>query len=263
MARLDFDPGVDGFPFGNFWEFDDVERQQFRDAVEAHLNRLRDRGGAVFGGLARFAVSRAIAPIREKLEEGLEPGYGLCGGMAYAALDFYRVGAPIPWLSGEGERPESGSALRNYLWKRQLQSFTRDLDRFLIWLVYLNWIPARWPFSGGPEWLVRASRQEWLKLKGFVDSGSPIPVGLVRDTKSVFECHQVLALGYDEEDDGSGIIYLYDPNCPKQESTIRMGFESSLLLAEETCPGTRPLRGFFCEDYEFVEPPTSLIGKVE
>lgn len=258
MARIAFDAGENGFAFGNSWEFDQVERQQLRDAVEARLNRLRDRGGAVLGGMARYMARRAIGPIREKLEEGLEQGYGLCGGMSYAALDFFQSGISIPWRAESGERPASGSRLRSYLWKRQLQSFFKDLDRFLFWIVQLHYIPSRWPFKGGPAWLVKKSKKEWTKLKHSIDDGKPIPLGLVRNTISVFDNHQVLALGYEEENEDTGVIYLYDPNCPGQESTIRIHFVGKVLEAKETCRGTQELRGFFCEDYEFADPRDAL-----
>lgn len=258
MAKIDFDPGVNGFPFGNWWEFDDVERAQFRDVVEAHLNRLREKGGALFGGVARFVASRAINPIRLKLEDGLAAGgYGLCGGMAYAALDFYRVGMPIPWLREQGERPQSGSRLRGYLWRRQLQSFGRDIDRFLVWIVYLNWMP-KW-LKGGPSWLVKETREEWVKLKEFIDGGSPIPLGLVRNTISPFDCHQVLAMGYDELDDSRRVIYVYDPNCPGSESTIEFNLMGKELGAQESCNNAE-LMGFFCEDYT-PEDPRKFLDK--
>ena len=258
MARIAFDPGENGFTFGNSWEFDEVERQQLCDAVEARLNRLRDRGGAVFGGMAQYIARRAIGPIRAKLEEGLEQGYGLCGGMSYTALDFFRAGIPISRLRELDGRPASGSRIRAYLWKRQLQSFFRDLDRFLVWMAQLHYIPSWWPFKGGPAWLVNESKKEWAKLKRSIDDGKPIPLGLVRNTISVFDNHQVLALGYEEEDEDTGVIYLYDPNCPGQESAIRVHFAGKVLWVEETCRGTSELRGFFCEDYQFADPRDAL-----
>jgi len=258
VAKIDFDPGKNGFPFGNWWEFDDVERDQLRDIIEAHLNRLREKGGAVFGGAAKFIASRAIKPIRVKLEDGLAAaGYGLCGGMSYAALDFYKAGLPIPWLGEQGERPQSGSRLRGYLWRRQLQSFARDIDRFLVWIVYLNWIP-NW-LKGGPSWLSKETREEWDKLKAFIDGGSPIPLGLVRNTISPFDCHQVLALGYDELDDIRRVIYIYDPNCPGTESTIEFDLVGKELGAKESCNDVE-LMGFFCEDYT-PEDPTQFLDQ--
>jgi hypothetical protein len=192
------------------------------------------------------------------LEDGLELGYGLCGGMSYAALDFFRTGMDVPWDNDSGARPPAGTRLRGYLWKRQLRSFFRDLDRFLIWMIWLKFMPWRWPFRGGPAWLVRESRKEWSKLKASIDAGDPIPLGLVRDSTSVFENHQVLAIGFDEPDEDHGIIYVYDPNCPGRQSTIRLGFAGTVLQAEESCPGARELRGFFCEAYEPEHPQRGI-----
>ena len=254
MAMTRFDPQVHGFPFVNSWDFDDVEREQLRSIIEQRLSRLREQGGAVFGRLAALVARRAVAPIRERLEDGLEMGYGLCGGMSFAALDFFRTGIEAPWEAYAGQRPASGTRLRGYLWKRQLRSFFGDLDRFLIWMIWLKFMPWGWPFHGGPGWLTRESQKEWGKLKASIDAGNPIPLGLVRDSTSVFDNHQVLAIGYDEEDEDHGTIYLYDPNCPGQRSTIRVGFVSTVLEAEESCPGSQPLRGFFCEEYEPEEP---------
>ena len=121
-------------------------------------------------------------------------------------------------------------------------------------MIYLKFVPWQWPFHGGPAWLVRESKKEWGTLKASIDAGAPIPLGLVRDSTSVFDNHQVLAIGYDEEDEDHGTIYLYDPNCPGRQSTIRFSFVGTVLAAEESCPGTQPLRGFFCEDYEPEEP---------
>jgi len=263
MAMTNFDPKVNGFPFVNSWDFDEVEREQFRSIIEQRLSRLREQGGAVFGRFAAVLARRAIVPIRDRLEDGLEMGYGLCGGMSYAALDFFRTGARPPWDADStgiqfGVQPASGTRLRGYLWKRQLRSFFKDLDRFLVWMIWLKFMPWGWPFRGGPGWLTRASKAEWAKLKASIDAGNPIPLGLVRDSVSVFDNHQVLAIGYDEEDEDHGTIYLYDPNCPGRQSTIRVGFVSTVLDAEESCPGPQPLRGFFCEEYEPEEPQKGI-----
>ena len=63
----------------------------------------------------------------------------------------------------------------------------------------------------GPAWLVRESRGEWAKLKASIDAGSPIPLGLVRDSTSVFDNHQVLAFGYDEADNLVSVRYPSNP----------------------------------------------------
>ena len=83
-----------------------------------------------------------------------------------------------------------------------------------------------------------------------------MPIGLVRDSKNVYDDHQVLAIGYGKDEDGD-LIYVYDPNCPNKESTIHITFDKPYLSGKESCssPKTPPLRGFFCETYVPHEPP--------
>ena len=81
-----------------------------------------------------------------------------------------------------------------------------------------------------------------------------MPIGLVRDAGNVYDNHQVLAIGYDEDADG-GMIYLYDPNCPDLESTIHITFGEHQLTGEESCGSSPVLLGFFCESYKPLDPP--------
>ena len=76
-----------------------------------------------------------------------------------------------------------------------------------------------------------------------------MPIGLVRDRKSLYDNHQVVALGYDEVDDTHARIQIYDPNCPGNEATIDLQFQAGMLDGRESCGGSLPLRGFFVERY--------------
>ena len=142
-----------------------------------------------------------------------------------------------------------------------MASIFRDGARFMAWLICLNYVPPAWPFWGGPAGLLARSKKEWQRLKTSVDAGQPVPIGLVRDARNVYDNHQVLAIGYDEGDGAQRTIYLYDPNCPDRESTVRIHFGEQLLDGRESCGVTAPLRGFFCETYapadpgDAVEPP--------
>jgi hypothetical protein len=129
----------------------------------------------------------------------------------------------------------------------------------MAWLIALNYIPPAWPFRGGPAWLLARSKQEWRKLKASVDAGDPVPIGLVRDTKNVYDNHQVLAVGYDEADEAHGTIYLYDPNYPGSVSTISIEFGEQLLNGREDRDPAVRLRGFFCEAYTFSDPAGEVI----
>ncbi len=258
MPRTAFDPQVDGFAFVNWWELDEVERQQLHEAFAAYLTRGSILGATAFGWVGRLLISRGIEALRDKLESDLAQGYGLCGGMCFAALDFYKAGLPIPRGQHANDQPAAGTPLRSYLWKRQLDSLVSDGARVLAWLIALNYVPQVGLFRGGAAWLLDRSKEEWAKLKTFIDDGEPIPLGLVRDTENVYYNHQVLAIGYDETDEVHGTIYLYDPNCPDRESSISVEFGERLLDGRESCDAPAPLRGFYCEGYKPSDPTEAM-----
>jgi hypothetical protein len=249
---------VHGFAFVNSWQFDEVERQQLHEAFAGYLTRGSILGAVAFGMVGRLLISRGIVALRGKLESDLAQGYGLCGGMCFAALDFYKAGLPIPRGRDANDQPASGTPLRTYLWKRQLDSLVSDGARVLAWLITLNYVPQVPLFRGGTAWLLDRSKEEWAKLKAFVDRGEPIPLGLVRDTENVYNNHQVLAIGYDETDEAQGTIYLYDPNCPDEGSSISIKFGERLLDGLESCDVPWPLRGFYCEGYKPSDPTEAL-----
>jgi hypothetical protein len=257
MPRTAFDPRVHGFAFGNMWTFDEVERQRLHELLAAHLVH---RG--LLGPVGPYLVPLGVRALRSKLESHLAPGYGLCGGMCFAALDFYKAGLPLPRGEGPDGQPPPETRLRDYIWQRQLDSLLSDAVRFMAWLITLNYVPTPRPFRGGAARLLARSKEEWNKVKTGVDAGEPVPIGLTRDTRNVYDNHQVLAIGYEEADGNHGTIYLYDPNCPDRESALRLEFGEQVLDGRESCGAETPLRGFFCETYTPGDP-TDVIGEAE
>jgi len=258
VTRTAFESQVHGFAFVNRWEFDDDEREQLHKTFANYLKWGTILGAAAFGLPGAIFIPRGIRALRDMMESHLAPAYGLCGGMCFTALDFHKAGIPLPRGQHRDDRPATGTSLRSYIWKRQVESLVRDGASFLAWLIALNHIPQSWPFGGGTSWLLARSKEEWKKLKASVDAGEPIPVGLVRDTKNVYDNHQVLAIGYDEADEAHGTIHLYDPNCPDEVSTISIEFGEQLLDGRETCDPSVRLRGFFCETYTPCDPTEAL-----
>jgi hypothetical protein len=244
MSRTAFAPQVHGFTFGNSWEFDEAERQHLRGYFSGYLARR-----TILGPMGDFLVALGFLFLRHKLENHLAPVYGLCGGMCFTALDFYEAGLVLPREQNSTDHPAPGTRLRSYLWERQLDSLVRDGLRFLAWLLALHYVPRFWPFRGGTGWLLARSKAEWKELRASVDRGEPVIIGLVRDTKNVYENHQVLVIGYENVDDARSTMTLYDPNCPGGESTIRIQFGEQQLDGWESCGAEASLRGFFCETY--------------
>ena len=276
MSQTAFDPQVHGFAFANSFPFDEKERAYLRrifaryflwggvlgavlgGLLGALLFPLGFLGPVVLGLAGVLLILIVVWVVRNQLERHLAPHYGLCGGMCFAALGFYPAGIPIPRGQATGDPPAPGTRLHRYLWKRQMQSIVSDGARFMAWLIWLNYAPPAWPFRGGTAWLLARSKREWQKLEAALDDGEPVPIGLVRAAKNIYDNHQVLAIGYDVLDQTHVTLHLYDPNCPNIKSTIHIQFGERALEGRESCGETAPLRGFFCERTTPANPGAAL-----
>lgn len=253
MPRTTFDPGLHAFAFANSFRLTDAERGQLQGALATAI----DGALTVLGPLG---VAARIFGIRDQLAQALTrqipESYGLCGGMAFAALDYFRAGRVTPRGNGPTDQPLAGSTLRMYLWRRLVEGWLLNGAVFLEWIARLHYLPARWPFDGGPRALRDRSRTAWRQLQTTIDTGTPVPLGLVGETTDPFLDHQVLAYGYERTSDLVGVIYVYDMNCPGGEQTIQIDLTAPRLTAIESCPRlANPLCGFFCEVYAQATPP--------
>jgi hypothetical protein len=255
MSRTGFTPEMNGFAFVNSWQLDKGESQQMRQTLTGSAGQASH---AAAGGLGGF-LSNSIAPQMEQWIEGALPDYyGMCGGMAFAAADHYAAGQPLPRGRSYDDIPQDSTArgrvLRDYLWERQIQSLQANAAQLLHWMIMLH-LPL--PFAG-PDWLLDRVREEWLNLKSHIDGGQPWPLCLIGSSISPFNNHQVLATGYDDHGDGTGVIYVYDMNAPGKEQTIAIDMRGDLLAAVESAPNAERghLRAFFCERYAPAPPPT-------
>ncbi len=254
MAHTGFKPEVNGFAFINSWQLDKGESQQMRQTLTGSMG---EASGSASGGLGGL-VSYSIAPQLEQwIDSALPDYYGMCGGMAFAAADHYAAGRPLPRGRGYDDIPQDstphGRALRDYLWDRQIQSLQLNAAQLLHWMIMLH-LPL--PFAG-PGWLIARVREEWLGLKAHIDGGHPWPLCLIGSSISPFNNHQVLATGYEDHGDGTGVIYVYDMNGPGKEQTIALDMRGAGLAAVESVPNADrgPLRAFFCERYTPAAPP--------
>ncbi len=182
--------------------------------------------------------------------------FGLCGGMSFAALDYYRSGLALPSSSGTvhpTSQTTDGRALRSYIWQRTRHSLRVNTLSVLKWMLILHSHPQ------GKSILHELTTSEFNKLKTQLDTGTPWPIALIGTTWSIFKNHQVLATGYEEDRDG-GVVYTYDSNCPSATSEIRLRYTQQGLTLSESCPGKRgPLMGFFCEQYTPMQPTAQWI----
>lgn len=158
--------------------------------------------------------------------------YSRCGGISYAALDYYHAGQCIPDVE---IIPARGSTLEKYVARRQLDSLLiLSAAKFLGWSVYTD------------EIVDTRTAHEFSKLATRV----PCVLGLVaaRSLKDLAHNHQVVALDYDIVQD-QPIVYLYDCNHPDQEVAITHEGNSWIESTGEIW------RGWFVQDYIFRQPP--------
>ena len=241
MPKTNFKPQIDGFAFNNSWTYDTTESAALHTIL---TDVVRIIAVAVAPLVAPFPDPVTLAIVGGALSSKIadwiqadQPGtYGLCGGMAWAALDYYKASWVVPRgasVSDQPKRPPNGSqaaaTLRNYIWKRLIDSdvIGGAAASTLEWMGILKLVP------NGNEILRQRSLLEWAKLKSHIDRGEPWPIGLIGTTSNPMHNHQVLAIGYDDPGDGTGILYLYDNNCPNKESVIRLDFRAGKKFAYE------------------------------
>ena len=164
--------------------------------------------------------------------------FGLCGGMCYAALDYFHADVDVPPLDTQ---PQRGTRLYAYLWRRQLRSLVMPKVPLKI---------MEWMMRSDEDLAQRTAGAEFAKAKRRIDKGEPAVLLLIRagGMTSPTQNHQVVATGYElDESSGQAKVFLYDPNHPGKEPQI-----SFSLDPEEAGPSQsteEPLRGFFVLDY--------------
>ena len=147
---------------------------------------------------------------------------GLCGGMAFAARDYFEAGRTPP---ADTAAPGEGR-LFDFLCERLFDSFDLPMGpaRYLeLMSPMLADGESFWSRAGllphGRAW--RTIRDEWPKVRADIDAGHPSPLGLIKvkstDPRQLKQDHQVLAYGY--SDDGTTRrLRIYDPNHPNNDT---------------------------------------------
>ena len=288
--RAPFHPTIEGFAFHNHWTFDQSEKDTIHRLFQASVGPaiaalgplltpavgLVDAFGALLGippGTLELAglVASVTGALNGLVDAMLPEHYGLCGGMAFAALDYYKAGLiiqrgfPDVNIDTAPGRPErntpQGTILRNYIWQRLIDSLTSGVAQTTLeWMAILHFVPQQ--ASGGAPELLKRTKDQWAQLKQHIDAGTPWPLGLIGTTTNPMHNHQVLAYGYLDNEDGTGVIYLYDNVCPDTESTIQLDFRGQSLSAQESCGSDSrgPLQGFFCSSYQPNTSPPVAVG---
>ena len=165
----------------------------------------------------KFANTFVSEPI-----SGIRFG-GLCGGMSYAALDYYFNSIRIPQQT---TLPPNGSVLQSYIYNRQLNSIFDNVDKW----AELGFNPFGWRTQEFFNWgLQDYGGGRLQELRWLIDAGRPAPLGLfAAGNGGITPHHQVVAIGYDlgryRGDLGAFRedlkIFIYDPNFPNRIQTL-------------------------------------------
>ncbi len=177
---------------------------------------------------------------------------GLCGGMSYAALDFYYADRATP---KDDFSPFVGSPLEAYIFERQQQSLLKSPANIARWAeLTVNPFGAR-----NNEFYGWAVGERFAELRARIDDGHPVPLGLKGGDG--FGDHQVAAIGYEmgryRGDKGAHQedirIFIYDPNYPGVTTELRTDERNRKIV--HTNGGGR-WQGYFVDpEYRVVTPP--------
>jgi uncharacterized protein YgiM (DUF1202 family) len=202
-AQTNFIPVQNGFQFPNYFELDFPVKMQLPLVGKVDLNQVV---------------------------------YGLCGGMCFAALDFYHANKSRPDYV---KREEIDRKLFTYLCERQLESLQVSV---LVKII-------DWMLREDKELSERMNRSELPRLKRSLDKGEPQVLCLIRTQGfgNPTMNHQVLAIGYTIDDSGQTLISLYDPNHPGKEPEICVKPERPVMRLQQSTG--EALRGFFIVPY--------------
>ena len=213
-----FVPSVNGFAFANRWP---------------HVPPLR---------------FRLAGPVPVELAIG-DAANGLCGGMAFAAVDLWLAGvAPRP----VAEPPLEGTPAFRYLARRQLDSLEFGLGPARFYL-----LGAPWRSSGSRTAAIL--RRELPRVRAGLAAGQPVPIGLVHavsaNPATLIQDHQVVAVGVEAGPaPGSLSLRIYDPNVPGDDTVrLTIGRNADGALALDYSGGP-PVVAFFRQGYRPRDP---------
>jgi len=129
----------------------------------------------------------------------------LCGGMAYAALDFFLNQMSIP---PDTKAPKDGTPLNSYIFDRQVTAHINTIPKFS-----MAFIPIFGPIGVGIHSF--NVEDENKKLISILNKGTPVPICLVR----LGHGHHILATACNPT--GPILITAYDPNAPDRLAVIQ------------------------------------------
>jgi hypothetical protein len=188
---------------------------------------------------------------------------GLCGGMVFAALDYWYAGLPLPTA-----RPAQGDPLFSHIVRRLIDSWhlPGGVIQYYQWMNLpdgdrgFDAFGRRVITERGLAW--RTIKVQWPQIAADLDAHVPVPLGLVTiasgKPSDLSANHQVLATGY-ERDGDLLTVRVYDPNRgPREDIFIRVDVSrpTKPTAFAHNVAIKRSIRGFFRTAYSPSTPPS-------
>lgn len=177
------------------------------------------------------------------------PGYGKvetkgrCGGMAFAALDYYFNNLQVPTNAA---LPADGTLLADYIYKRLFDSFLAPTAvNFVSWTLHAD--HQTWFYKGVTRW---TREDEFPRLKASIDAGTPVAIGVknVSDLTQIGSDHQIVGYGYEDDGAGNLTVYAYDNNYANEEVRL-WTTPGNPHWTHSSSDGNVDFRGWFVEAY--------------
>jgi hypothetical protein len=190
---------------------------------------------------------------------------GLCGGMVFAALDYYLAGTTIPQQTTAP--PGEGDPLFDYFVSRLIDSFNIPSFPVRLFGVMAPTYPDTDQGILEPVGLMDGRsaimvREAWPQIKAWVDAGVPMPICILKVKDSLWpgdlgKNHQILVWGYYL--DGTALtLAVYDPNDPGNDGAM-LSLDISrtdVVITVGTTPASLgPVYTFMTMAYTKTQPP--------
>ena len=184
---------------------------------------------------------------------------GLCGGMVFAALDYYDAGRPVP---PEATPPQVGSPMFRYLVRRLFASFAlpRGVLRYQRYMARPDGNYRRFGVMR-PGLSCFTIVHHWPDVRRSLDAGRPTPLGLVAarglNPADVGRNHVVLAYDYRLTSDDL-VIQVYDPNTGPADDVylaLSLAAPHRSTSIKHNVDIVHSIRGFFPVPYRSHKPP--------
>jgi hypothetical protein len=183
-------------------------------------------------------------PLRASVRNGRVVADGRCGGMSFAAIDYYRSGSPVPRFLFEQLPPPDAHPLSRFIGKRQRDSVSlRSASRFVS-----RTLERRDNRSGDFAQLIEG-------VAALLERDEPVVLGLVRASRlsKVFENHQVV--GFAVERSPVPTVLVYDSRFVGKTHRLVEDEESGIVQLDEDDGLVDGWRVVFVQRYAPVSPP--------